>query len=49
MMQPFGALNGTHIQIMAPSTKSQDYLSYKYFHSLNAQAVCNYRDPFLDP
>ena len=48
MMQAFGALDGTHIQIMAPSTNSQDYHNYKSFHSLNAQAVCNYCGPFLD-
>ena len=48
MVQPFSALDGIHIQIMAQSSNSQDYQNYKSFHSLNAQAVCNYRGPFLD-
>ena len=48
MVQPFSALDGIHIQIMAPSSNSQDYHNYKSFHSLNAQAVCNYRGSFLD-
>ena len=33
---------------MAPSTNSQDYNNYKSFHSLNVQAVCDYRGIFLD-
>ena len=48
MVQAFGAIDGTHIPIMAPPTNSQDYYNYKSFHPLNVKAVCDYRDLFLD-
>ena len=28
IVQAFGAIDGTHIPIMAPSTNSQDYYNY---------------------
>ena len=34
IVQPFGAIDGTHIPIMIPSTNSQDYYNHKSFHSL---------------
>ena len=48
MVQAFGAIDGTHIPRMVPSTNSQDYYNYKSFHSLNIQAVCDYGGLFLD-
>ena len=48
MVQAFGAIDGTHVPIMAQSTNSQDYYNYKSFHSLNVQAVCDYRGLFWD-
>ena len=48
MVQAFGAIDGTHIPIMAPPTNSQDYYNYKSFHPLNVKAVWDYHDLFLD-
>ena len=48
MIQAFGCIDGTHVPIKAPSENSQDYFNYKQFHSLNVQAVCDYKGLFLD-
>ena len=48
MQQAFGCIDGTHIPIICPSNNSQDYYKYKGFHSLNVQAVCDYRGTFMD-
>ena len=48
IVQAFGATDGTHVPIMAPSTNSQDYYNYKSFHSLDVQAICDYRGLYLD-
>ena len=48
MLQAFGCIDGTHIPIKTPAENSQDYFNYKQFHSLNVQAVCDYRGYFLD-
>ena len=48
MVQAFGAIDGTHIPIMAPSANLKHYYNYKSFHSLNVQAVCGYHGLFLD-
>ena len=48
MFQEFGAIGGTYIQIIAPSTNSQDYYNYKSFHSFHVQAVCDNCGLFLD-
>ena len=48
MMQAFGCIDGTHIPIICPDSNSHDYYCYKQFHSLNVQAVCDYRGVFMD-
>ena len=48
MKQGFWCINGTHIPIKCPVQNSQDYFWYKQFYSLNIQAVCDYRDYFMD-
>ena len=46
--QAFGCIDGSHVPILCPSENSQDYFCYKQFHSLNVQAVCDYRGMFMD-
>ena len=48
MIQGFGYIDGTHIPIKTPLENSQEYFNYKQFHSLNVQAVCDYRGYVLD-
>ena len=48
MQQAFGCIDGTHIPIISPSDNAQDYYCYKGFHSLNVQAVCDYKGTFMD-
>ena len=48
MAQAFGCIDGTHILIKTPSENSQDFFCYKQFHSLNVQAVCDFRGLFMD-
>ena len=48
MQQAFGCIDGTHIPITSPSDNPQDYYCYKGFHSLNVQAVCDYKGTFMD-
>ena len=48
MVQAFGCVDGTHIAIKRPKESSQDYYSYKGFHSINVQGVCDFRGIFMD-
>ena len=48
MTQAFGCIDGTHIPIVCPSEHCHDYLRYKQFHSLDVQAVCDYKGAFMD-
>lgn len=46
--QGFGCVDGTHIPILSPKENPHDYFSYKMKHTLNVQAVCDYKGTFLD-
>ena len=48
MTQAFGCIDGTHIPIACPAEHSHDYFCYKQFHSLNLQALCDYKGAFMD-
>ena len=48
LIQACGCYDGTHIPIACPSEHCHDYFCYKYFHSLSAQAVCDYKGAFMD-
>ena len=48
MIQAFGCIDGTHIPIKCPRENSQDFFCYKQFHSLNRQAVWDYKGIFMD-
>ena len=48
MIQACGFINVTHIPIACPSEHCHDYICYKHFHSLSAQAVCDYKGAFVN-
>ena len=41
MPQAFGAIDGTHVKIIAPREDSTAYFNYKQFYLLNVQDVCD--------
>ena len=46
--QTFGYIDGTHIQIVQPKENRHDNFSYKQKHTLNVQAVYDWRGLFID-
>ncbi|XP_018404575.1 PREDICTED: putative nuclease HARBI1 [Cyphomyrmex costatus] len=38
-----GAIDGTHIQIVAPKENAVDYINRKGYHSIQLQVVCDYK------
>ena len=48
MIEDLGCIYGTHIPIKRPLVNSQDHFCYKQYHSLNVQAVCDYKGIFVD-
>ena len=47
IIQAFGCIDGTHVQIKRPTENSQDYFCYKQYFSLNIQAICNVKGTFI--
>ncbi|XP_033638911.1 putative nuclease HARBI1 [Asterias rubens] len=43
-----GSIDGTHIKIMPPNARREDYINHKLFYSINMQAVCDHRGVFMD-
>ena len=43
-----GAIDGSHIRIIAPSEDEYAYVNRKRYHSINIQAVCNANLIFRD-
>jgi hypothetical protein len=46
--QCIGAIDGTHIPIIAPHDNHNDYYNRKCFYSIVCQGVCDYRGVFWD-
>ena len=44
----FGAVDGTHIGVKAPSDEEHIYVNRKNFHSINVQGVCDANMKLLD-
>nr|XP_034305633.1 putative nuclease HARBI1 [Crassostrea gigas] len=43
-----GAVDGTHVRIIAPSEHESVYVNRKGFHSINTQAICDHEGRFTN-
>ncbi|XP_061186931.1 putative nuclease HARBI1 [Saccostrea echinata] len=43
-----GAVNCTHVRIIAPSDHEPAYVNRKGYHSINTQAICNHKGKFTN-
>lgn len=43
-----GAIDGSHIPIMAPSEHENVFVNRKNFHSINIQAICDHQGKFVN-
>ena len=48
MTQAFGCINCTQVSIAGSSEHSRDCFCYRQLHSLNVEAVCDYKGAFMD-
>ena len=48
IIQAFGCIDDTHIQIKRPIENSQDYFCYKQYFSPNIQVICNGKGKSID-
>ena len=48
MIQASRCIDGTHIFIACLSEHSDDYFCYTQFRLLSVQALCNYKEGFMD-
>ena len=48
IIQAFGCIDGTRIQIKRPTENSRDYFCYKQYFSLNIQDIYNAKRKFID-
>lgn len=48
IIQAFGCIDGTHVQIKRPIEIWKDYFCCKQYFSLNIQAICNAKGTFID-
>ena len=48
LLQAFGCIDGTHIEIKRPIENAQDFYNYKQFFSFTVQAVCDSAGKFMD-
>ena len=48
LLQAFGCIDGTHVEIKRPIENAQDFFNYKQFVSFTVQAVCDSSGRFMD-
>ena len=48
LLQAFGCIYGTHVEIKRSIENAQDFFNYKQFFSFTVQAVCDSSGRFMD-
>ena len=48
LLQAFGCIDGTHVEIKRPLENAKDFFNYKQFFSFTVQAVCDSSGRFMD-